>query len=416
MAADQTIPFPTLVTTVKTNGLEAKVNTLTLVPKRGAAIVNENVQESVDAVHVIGPSTGDVVTERVDIDQSMVDDSSESAMSIWEDDDMISSLSHRRAKGVDALKEKGYSSIQEILDPHTDKTGIYRYVDASVPLTTPYRMICVDPGRIELVTCVSKNILPGDTSVVFRDVDNPGIYKGAYSTFEYQKGSKLLSYYQWEQMQRNGNPDYNAWILSMNNLSLQTPFGAKAYIDAYYASIATRSNELLRHERRLRRFRRSNARKLTLTEIAKFVVYGDVLDHSTPTSPRAKKALKRKNDRAISRAKKEGVKRFVAFGDAQFGVGKQGPYPKKDLIREIAKLCPVLMISEWGTSVNCHKCHRRIKKFEGRKVICGNIGCDYEGDRDENAGGNMGQGAVNRMQGLPHPPHLTRSVRNTDDD
>jgi len=238
-ASDCSVPFPTLVTTVSTNGLEAKIKTLTLVPKRGDGVVSVDEEDEgpMEAVHVIGPFMNNVASERADNDQVMVDNSSESAMSIWEDDVMIPSLSHRRAKGVDALEEKGYSSIQDILDPHTDTTGIYRDVDASVPHTAPYRMICVDPGRIELVTYVSKNVIPGDTSAVFRNVDDPGVHKGAYSSFEYQKGSKLLSHYQWEQMQRNANPDYNAWILQMNNLSLKKPGGSTAYVNACYTGL-----------------------------------------------------------------------------------------------------------------------------------------------------------------------------------
>jgi len=424
IASNPTIPFPTLPTSVMTNGLEAAVRSLTLVPKRGEATGDEEVEEHRDDVHVVGDIMGDTTAGHMIVDEDMLDvspgsamsisgDDSESAMSIWEDGDPISSLKHRRSKGAEALMEKGYSSIQDILDPHTDETGIYRGIDSSVPLAAPYRMICVDPGRVQLVSYVSKNIFPGDTSAVFRNVDNPGVHKGSYSTFEYQKGSKLISHYQWEQERRNVNADYNAWILLMSNLSLKKPGGSTAYVDACYANLEVCGNELLRHDRRLRRFRRSKAKKSTLADIAKFIVFGEVLDCSNPTTHHEKKALKRKNDRAINRAKKTGMKRFVAFGDAQFAAGSQGPCPKKILIREIAKLCPVIIIPEWGTSATCHKCHRRIKTFQGRRVICGNDGCDYEGDRDENAGCNMGQIAVNRMQGLPHPPHLTRPARNT---
>lgn len=207
-----------------------------------------------------------------------------------------------------------FTYIQEELDPYTDKTGIYRNVSNSFPLTEPYRVVSIDPGRIQLVSYASKNVFPVDTSAVFRDVDNPGLHKGAYSTFEYQKETKLLSHYEWEQMQRNANPDYDAWVRSMNNFSLSSPGGATDYVDAYYASLETRNKELLRHERPLRRFRRRNARKSTLVDIAKFIVYGELLDYSTPVNHREKMAIKRKNDRDIGRAKKEGMKRFVAFG------------------------------------------------------------------------------------------------------
>jgi len=427
VASDPNLPFPVLVTTVQTNGLEAKVKTLTLVPKRGDAIAGDVSASEDDGlvqgdIHPVGHYMGmDITTVPQDgVDEDMAEDVSDSAMSIWDNDDgdvgnNFPLHKHRRAKGVDALRLKGYSQIQTVLDPHIDKTGIFRRVDTTVPMNTPYRIICVDPGRIQLVTYASKNVYPGETSDVFRNMYNPGVHKGAYSTFEYQKGAKFISQCQWEQMQRNANPDYDAWVRTMNNFSLKRPHESTNFINAYYASLETRSSELLRHERRLRQFRRSGARKSTLMDIAKFIVYGEVLDYSKPESHQEKMAIKRKNDRAIKRAKEDGMNRFVAFGDAQFGAGTQGPCPKKSLIREIAKLCPVLLISEWCTSAKCHKCHQRIQVFQGRRVICGNEGCDYEGDRDENACGNMGQGAVNLMQGRPHPPHLTRPGRNNED-
>ena len=61
---------------------------------------------------------------------------------------------------------------------------------------------------------------------------------------------------------------------------------------------------------------------------------------------------------AVEEERKPGIsrKRVVFFGAAKYGHGAQCPVQRKELVRAISLLCPVLLVHEFRTSWTCHRC------------------------------------------------------------
>jgi len=354
----------------------------------------------------------DVVMHLDDEDDEAMDDEHEGEPE--EEDPEFTLPPHRRAKGIEQLKRKGYSSLDFKLDPHVDRTGVFKDVDASKPLPFRTRVIGVDPGLKKLATYVSTEVLPGDDDVLhFQDLEIEGTFVGGYSTFDYQKHSQFLSHQEWERSRRSLNPIYGNWIKRMNEESLARPFHAESYVDAMYQDLDARVTELMSKKRAVRRFRRFSAHRATLVDIAKHIVYGDVMDVRPVDGYRTQKEeekSRRRNKKFIRRAKQEDVTRIVCFGDGQYGTRGAGPCPRKKLISKIARLAPVLITNEFRTSMMHHVCGEKIQSTEGRVLTCGNNAggaiCQTGIDRDINGAANIGRRGLAMLRGQPPPEHL----------
>ena len=99
--------------------------------------------------------------------------------------------------------------------------------------------------------------------------------------------------------------------------------------------------------------------------------------------------------------------------------GKKGPAPRKKVIRELSKLCPVLLVDEYRTSKACHRCGQDVQEMTADRVqICGNTlrngeQCPMRVDRDINGAANIGQAGTCMLYGEDRPQHLRRPTTST---
>ena len=120
-------------------------------------------------------------------------------------------------------------------------------------------------------------------------------------------------------------------------------------------------------------------------------------------------ALKEERKHDMSR------KRVVFFGGAKYGHGSPCPVPRKELVRAIPLLCPVLLVDDFQTSQTCRRCGAGTEKDEmdvnKRRVRCLSKRCNARKvNRDVNASADIGKCGVHMLHGLPHPSRLCRPV------
>lgn len=121
--------------------------------------------------------------------------------------------------------------------------------------------------------------MPADEAIPhFQDLGIEGTFICAYSTFEYQKRSHFLRHQEWERKRRSLKPAYGNWIKRINKERPSRPFRAESYVDAMYQDLDARVNELMSTKRAVRCFRLFSAHCATLVDIAKHILYGDVMD------------------------------------------------------------------------------------------------------------------------------------------
>jgi len=325
------LPFPTLVSLVSTDGIQAKLHTITCAPMRDIDDISlfeeeggeESVEEEVPAVEEedeIVPDL-DVVDEE---DDDLVDFNAENInnpdIATPSQPPRIQSpparrpVAHVRSIGVDDIREKAYSFVTEEIDPSCFNRGIFGNTAEKSNLPKCARIIAVDPGRVEVAAYVSCEVKDGDNIDHFVNLD--GSSTGSYSSKDYRHNSKFESFLKWEKTRRIVTAEdgtkletpYGRWVRKSSKLTLKKPGKAKTYVDAAYESLEIRITELLTTVRAKKRFRMFSARQRALRDIAKHIVYAEVMPSRVPgaTALRTEaERVRKKYDKKIYRVKKK---------------------------------------------------------------------------------------------------------------
>jgi len=274
--------FPKLVSTIMTDGLQAKIGRSTLVSKRTHAesgVPDDDVPTDDAPAGPLVPQSPLPLPQLMYMAPDSDDEYSESVDSfqVIEASAAIA-LVHLRDKGVDSLALKVYSSIKGKLHISQNFTGIFESVDKGLPGPTNFYLVGVDPGQMVIATYVAENIGDRPENLIFKDARSQHWAHGTYSDEEYRTKAMFDDEKAFERASREDNIAYRDAIDGFSTHTLKRLGHASAYVDYALTTIEARMSQLMSPTRRHRTFLRFRKRQHTYADITNRIVFGDVYE------------------------------------------------------------------------------------------------------------------------------------------
>jgi hypothetical protein len=331
--------------------------------------------------------------------------------------------------GIAELVNKGYSSIKTTYNAEAHTRGLFAAADVLPdPLTSILdekdprcfvEVVGVDPGQKLLYTAAAARVTSATTPTDFKKIKP--CFRSS-SDHKFLSLSKALRNFEDERRAVNGQ--YRNAISQLGAVSMRTPGGVAAYANVLHANFGIMVEEKMSWQRRCKRFDAKRAKARAIARMARDIAGGSseaaALRKMGPEPERRSRLLQKMRTRLAGNHRT--WNRVVFFGNAQFGHGSRGPLPRKELIKAIALLVPVVLMDEYRTSKACCGCGLNLVQVDGSRMYqCGS--CTPEGqnldcavrfiDRDINASVNIAMCGINMLLGRSRPPALCRSVGET---